>query len=51
MTGTFTFAVPPGLEATAPPEERGLRRDGVRLMVALAEAPGVALLVAVSVTV
>ncbi len=28
------FELPPGLEATQPPEERGLRRDGVKLMVA-----------------
>ena len=28
------FALPPELEASAPPEARGLRRDGVRLMVA-----------------
>ncbi len=30
-----TFTLPPSLEATAPPEARGLRRDGVRLLVAL----------------
>ncbi len=34
MTGVRSFVVPPSLEATAPPEERGLRRDGVRLLVA-----------------
>jgi S-adenosylmethionine:tRNA ribosyltransferase-isomerase len=34
MTETLSFALPPALEATAPPEERGLRRDGVRLLVA-----------------
>jgi S-adenosylmethionine:tRNA ribosyltransferase-isomerase len=28
------FALPAALEATAPPEERGLRRDDVRLMIA-----------------
>lgn len=28
------FVLPPGREATAPPEDRGLRRDGVRLLVA-----------------
>ncbi|MFZ0088418.1 MAG: S-adenosylmethionine:tRNA ribosyltransferase-isomerase [Solirubrobacteraceae bacterium] len=28
------FALPPALEATAPPEARGISRDGVRLMVA-----------------
>lgn len=30
------FELPPGLEADAPPETRGLRRDGVRLMVSYA---------------
>jgi S-adenosylmethionine:tRNA ribosyltransferase-isomerase len=29
---TATFVLPPGSEATAPPERRGLSRDGVRLM-------------------
>jgi S-adenosylmethionine:tRNA ribosyltransferase-isomerase len=29
---TTTFALPPGAEATAPPEWRGLQRDEVRLM-------------------
>jgi S-adenosylmethionine:tRNA ribosyltransferase-isomerase len=29
-----TFALPPELSATEPPEERGLERDGVRLLVA-----------------
>lgn len=29
----FTFALPPELNATAPPERRGLRRDHVRLLV------------------
>jgi S-adenosylmethionine:tRNA ribosyltransferase-isomerase len=29
-----TFELPPDLEASAPPEARGLRREGVRLMVA-----------------
>src|SRR5262249_26774830 len=28
-----TFALPPHLEASEPPEARGLRRDGVRLLV------------------
>jgi S-adenosylmethionine:tRNA ribosyltransferase-isomerase len=28
------FVVPPGREATAPPEDRGIARDGVRLLVA-----------------
>jgi len=31
---TVAFELPPGLEATEPPEQRGVRRDGVRLMVA-----------------
>jgi S-adenosylmethionine:tRNA ribosyltransferase-isomerase len=30
---TLAFELPPELEASAPPEARGLRRDGVRLMV------------------
>ena len=30
----FDFELPEGLEATAPPEDRGLTRDSVRLMVA-----------------
>ena len=34
----LAFALPPALEATAPPEERGLPRDGVRLLVADASA-------------
>ena len=29
----ISFVLPPSLEATAPPELRGLRRDGVRLLV------------------
>ncbi len=29
----FDFALPPALEAQEPPEARGLRRDGVRLLV------------------
>ena len=32
--GALDFALPPELEASATPEERGLRRDGVRLLVA-----------------
>ena len=28
------FVLPPGAQATAPPERRGLRRDGVRMLVA-----------------
>ncbi|WP_448614486.1 S-adenosylmethionine:tRNA ribosyltransferase-isomerase [Modestobacter sp. URMC 112] len=31
---TATFTLPPGSEATAPPEQRGLARDGVRLLAA-----------------
>jgi S-adenosylmethionine:tRNA ribosyltransferase-isomerase len=31
---TTTFALPPGAEASSPPEERGLARDEVRLLVA-----------------
>src|SRR5574339_342724 len=30
---TIEFSLPPELEASAPPEARGLRRDQVRLMV------------------
>ncbi len=30
----LAFSLPPALEATAPPEARGIHRDGVRLMVA-----------------
>ena len=30
---TLKFSLPPELEASAPPEARGLRRDQVRLMV------------------
>jgi S-adenosylmethionine:tRNA ribosyltransferase-isomerase len=33
-TATPRFRLPPGSEATAPPERRGLTRDGVRLLVA-----------------
>ena len=32
--GRLAFDLPPGLEAGAPPEARGLTRDGVRMMVA-----------------
>ncbi|HVD26924.1 MAG TPA: S-adenosylmethionine:tRNA ribosyltransferase-isomerase [Mycobacteriales bacterium] len=32
MTVTRTFPLPPGAEATAPPERRGVARDEVRLM-------------------
>lgn len=35
---TISFTLPPGSEAQAPPERRGLRRDGVRLLVARPEA-------------
>jgi S-adenosylmethionine:tRNA ribosyltransferase-isomerase len=34
VIGTLAFDLPAALEASGPPEERGLRRDGVRLMVA-----------------
>jgi len=34
MAGAPAFALPPALEATAPPEARGLARDEVRLLVA-----------------
>ena len=34
MTGALAFALPPALEATAPPEARGLERDAVRMLVA-----------------
>ena len=34
MTGRLAFDLPPDLEADAPPEARGLTRDGVRMMVA-----------------
>jgi S-adenosylmethionine:tRNA ribosyltransferase-isomerase len=33
MRSDVRFELPPNLEAAAPPEARGLRRDGVRLMV------------------
>jgi S-adenosylmethionine:tRNA ribosyltransferase-isomerase len=33
LTAQFSFDLPPALEASAPPEARGLRRDRVRLMV------------------
>ncbi|HEV3086122.1 MAG TPA: S-adenosylmethionine:tRNA ribosyltransferase-isomerase [Candidatus Elarobacter sp.] len=38
MTSTVSFALPPANEATAPPERRGLTRDGVRLLVTAVEA-------------
>ena len=34
MPGVPAFDLPPGSEATAPPEHRGVPRDGVRLLVA-----------------
>lgn len=34
MVAPITFTLPPGREATAPPEYRGVPRDGVRLLVA-----------------
>ena len=33
MSGPFSFALPPELQAKEPPERRGLARDHVRLMV------------------
>ncbi|CEG27300.1 S-adenosylmethionine:tRNA ribosyltransferase-isomerase [Bacillus sp. B-jedd] len=33
IAGSMTFNLPPSLNATAPPERRGLRRDHVRMMV------------------
>jgi S-adenosylmethionine:tRNA ribosyltransferase-isomerase len=36
MTGTTAFALPEALEAAAPPEARGLPRDGVRMLVSRA---------------
>ena len=36
---TLDFALPPGLEATEPPEARGLARDEVRLMVSHRASP------------
>ena len=36
MTGTATFTLPEALEAAAPPEARGLPRDGVRMLVSRA---------------
>lgn len=38
---TLTFALPPELEASEPPEARGLRRDEVRLMVSNYESDNV----------
>jgi S-adenosylmethionine:tRNA ribosyltransferase-isomerase len=38
VSGALAFTVPPALEAAAPPEARGVARDGVRLMVAQAGA-------------
>jgi S-adenosylmethionine:tRNA ribosyltransferase-isomerase len=34
LAGGLAFDLPPGLEATEPPEERGVARDGVKLLVA-----------------
>ena len=39
MSAALGFRLPPALEAAEPPEERGLARDEVRLMVARAGAP------------
>lgn len=38
-TAATRFVLPDGLSATEPPEERGLARDGVRLLVARGGAP------------
>jgi S-adenosylmethionine:tRNA ribosyltransferase-isomerase len=40
LPGLDTFELPPDLEAGTPPEARGLRRDGVRLLVAHKVTPG-----------
>jgi S-adenosylmethionine:tRNA ribosyltransferase-isomerase len=37
VTSLLDFSLPPGREAHVPPEQRGLRRDGVRLLVAQGE--------------
>ncbi|MBV9857973.1 MAG: S-adenosylmethionine:tRNA ribosyltransferase-isomerase [Streptosporangiaceae bacterium] len=42
MTATIEFALPPALEAGAPPESRGLPRDGVRMLVSRRSAGTVA---------
>ena len=34
LQSAVRFVLPPGSEATEPPEHRGVRRDGVRLLVA-----------------
>jgi S-adenosylmethionine:tRNA ribosyltransferase-isomerase len=39
VSAALAFTLPPGLEAAAPPESRGLARDAVRLMVARGGAP------------
>jgi len=39
VSAAAAFTLPPALEASEPPEARGLARDGVRLMVARAGAP------------
>ncbi len=41
-TGALDFVLPPELEAHAPPEAEGRRRDDVRLLVASADEPSVA---------
>ena len=40
LAGTFGFDLPPELEATAPPEARGLDRDQVRLLVTYRQKDG-----------
>jgi S-adenosylmethionine:tRNA ribosyltransferase-isomerase len=42
MTATVDFTLPTDLEAPAPPEERGLARDGVRLLVSRAASGTIA---------
>ena len=39
MSGALAFTLPPALEASEPPEARGLGRDAVRLMVARGGGP------------
>jgi S-adenosylmethionine:tRNA ribosyltransferase-isomerase len=42
MTATVDFALPADLEAPAPPEQRGLPRDGVRMLVSRAASGTIA---------
>jgi S-adenosylmethionine:tRNA ribosyltransferase-isomerase len=41
LSGLHDFVLPPALEATRPPEARGVTRDAVRMMVARRSADGV----------